>query len=50
MDFLTASGTTYTLTPQALNLINFFSQFITVSFGILFGLITVIIVLIIFKS
>ena len=38
------------LTNKALNLLNFFSQQLTVSFAILFGLLTIIILLIIFKS
>ncbi len=50
MDFLTATSTTYALTDQALNLINFFSQLLTVGFGVLFGLLAIIILLLIFKS
>lgn len=50
MEFLTTATTTYSLTDQALNLINFFSQLLTVSFGLLFGLLTVIILLVIFKT
>jgi len=49
MDFLITASTTYALTDEALDLINFFSQLITVSFGLLFGLLTVVIVLLIFK-
>lgn len=49
MDFIITASTTYALTPEALDLINFFSQLITASFGILFGLLTIVIVLIIFK-
>lgn len=49
MDFLIASSTTYRLTGEALDLINFFSQLLTVSFAVLFGLLAVIILLIIFK-
>lgn len=40
----------YTLTDPALDLINFFSQLLVVSFAILFGLLALIILLIIFKS
>ena len=40
----------YTLTDEALDLINFFSQLHTVSFAVLFGLLVLIILLIIFKS
>lgn len=50
MDFLTTASTTYALTDEALNLINFFSQLLTVSFGVVFGLLTVIILLVIYKS
>ena len=50
MDFLTSAETTYALTDNALDLINFFSQLITVSFAFLFGLLVLIILLIIFKS
>ncbi|MFH1292204.1 MAG: hypothetical protein ABIH87_03330 [bacterium] len=49
MNLLTTASTTYALTSEALDLINFFSQLITVSFGLLFGLLTVVIVLLIFK-
>lgn len=49
MDFLIASTTTYRLTEEALDLINFFSQLITLGFAISVGLLTVIILLIIFK-
>ena len=38
------------LTNKALNLINFFSQQLTVSFAILFGLLMILILVIIFKS
>ena len=50
MDFLTTASTTYALTDNALDLINFFSQLLTVSFAVLFGLLVLIILLIIFKS
>jgi len=40
----------YYLTDSALDLINFFSQMLTVSFAILFGLLAITILLIIFKS
>jgi hypothetical protein len=40
----------FSLTNKALNLLNFFSQQLTVSFAILFGLLAIIILLIIFKS
>jgi len=40
----------YTLTDNGLDLINFFSQLHTVSFAVLFGLLTLLILLIIFKS
>ena len=39
-----------TLTDEALDLINFFSQLFTVCFAILFGLISILIILIIFKK
>lgn len=50
MDFLTTATTTYALTDEALDLINFFSQLLTGSFAILFGLLALIILIIIFKS
>jgi len=50
MDFLTSASTTYALTDDGLDLINFFSQLFTVSFAVLFGLLVLIILLIIFKS
>ncbi len=50
MDFLIASTTTYRLTGEALDLINFFSQLITLGFAVSFGLLAVIILIIIFKS
>ncbi len=50
MDFLTSGATTYALTDNAMDLINFFSQLLTVSFAVLFGLLVFIILLIIFKS
>jgi hypothetical protein len=50
MDFLTTATTTYALTDEALDLINFFSQLLTVSFAIVFGLLSLIILIIIFKS
>lgn len=50
MDFLITSSTTYALTDNALDLINFFSQLFTVSFAILFGLLVLLILLVIFKS
>jgi hypothetical protein len=50
MDFFTTATTTYALTDEALDLINFFSQLLTVSFAILFGLLSLIILIIIFKS
>jgi len=50
MDFLTSTSTTLTLTDEALDLINFFSQLLTVSFAILFGLLVLMILIIIFKS
>lgn len=40
----------FRLTNKALDLINFFSQLFTVSFAILFGLLTIIILILIFKS
>lgn len=40
----------FSLTNQALNLINFFSQLLTVSFAILFGLLATLILILIFKS
>jgi len=45
-----SAKTVYALTDKALDLINFFSQLLTVSFGILFGLVVLMIVLLIFKS
>lgn len=66
MDFLTATttytqicqgnfcaqtaNTATALTDKALDLINFFSQLLTVSFAVLFGLAVIIILLLIFKS
>jgi len=50
MDFLTTGSTTLAFTDEALDLINFFSQLLTVSFAVLFGLLVLIILLIIFKS
>jgi len=50
MDFFSVTTTTMTLTDDALDLINFFSQLFTVSFGVIFGLVTVIILLLIFKA
>jgi len=38
------------LTNNALDLINFFSQLLTVSFAILFGLLLILILVLIFKS
>lgn len=49
MDFITTASTTYALTDEALDLINFFSQLFTVSFGLLFGLLVIVILLIIYK-
>lgn len=46
----TAANTALALTDKALDLINFFSQLFTVSLGIVFGLLAVIILLLIFKS
>lgn len=40
----------YFLTNKALNLLNFYSQLLTVSFAILFGLLVLLIILTIFKS
>ena len=45
-----SAKTIYTLTDKALDLINLFSQLLTVSFGILFGLAVLMNVLLIFKS
>lgn len=42
--------TTMTFTDEALDMINFFSQFATVSFAVVFALLTVIILLLIFKT
>lgn len=50
MEFLTTASTTLALTDQALDMINFFSQLLTVSFAIVFGLLVVVILLLIFKS
>lgn len=50
MDFFTVTTTTMRLTQTALDLINFFSQLFVVSFALVFGLLTVIILLLIFKS
>ncbi len=50
MEFLTTASTTFALTDQALDMINFFSQLLTVSFAIVFGLLVVVILLLIFKS
>lgn len=50
LQFVPSSAkTVYALTDKALDLINFFSQLLTVSFGILFGLVVLMIVLLIFK-
>lgn len=49
--YITELATTdISLTDQALDLINFFSQLTTVSFGILFGLIVLAVIIIIFKT
>lgn len=50
MDFFTVTTTTLSLTDDALDLVNFFSQFATVSFGMVFALLTVIILLLIYKT
>jgi len=51
LQFVPSSAhTTFALTDKALDLINFFSQLLTVSFGILFGLVVIMILLIIFSS
>lgn len=50
MDFLIENHGTLVLTDEALDLINFFSQLLTVSFAILSGLISILIVVIIFKK
>ncbi|NCO05338.1 MAG: hypothetical protein GW939_04315 [Candidatus Magasanikbacteria bacterium] len=50
MDFFTVTTTTMSLTDDALDLINFFSQLFTVSFALVFGLLAVIILLLIFKT
>jgi len=50
MEFFTVTKKALILTDDALDLINFFSQLLTVSFAILFGLLVLIILLIIFKS
>lgn len=50
MDFFSVTTTTMSLTDDALDLINFFSQLLTVSFALVFGLLTVIILLLIFKT
>lgn len=49
MPFLITTGAGYSLTPRALDLINFFSQLFTVSFALISGLLVVVIVLIIYK-
>ena len=50
MNFLISSDDIiYKLTPRALDLINFFVQFLTAGFAILFGLLILLIILIIFK-
>lgn len=40
----------FVLTDEALDLINYFSQLFTVSFAILFGLLSMLIIIIIFKK
>lgn len=50
MDFLTGSSTTYALTDEALDLINFISQLFTVTYALMFGLLAFLIVIVIFKS
>lgn len=50
MDFLTTASTTYALTDKALDMINFFSQLLTVSFAVVIGLLVIVILLLIFKS
>lgn len=45
----TSAKTIVALTDKALDMINFFSQLFTVSFGIVFGLLAVIVLLLIFK-
>jgi len=50
-DYVMQSAVTiYSLTDRALDLINFFSQLTTVSFGILFGILIFAVIIIIFKS
>lgn len=44
-----SAHTVLALTDKALDLINFFSQFLTLSFGIVFGLLAVIILLLIYR-
>jgi len=48
--YATSAISVFALTDKALDLINFFSQLLTVSFGILFGLVVIMILLIIFSS
>lgn len=50
MEFMIEKKGIYTLTDQALDLINFFSQLQTVSIALISGLLVIIILLIIFKS
>jgi len=50
MKFMIKVGEYYELTDRALDLINSGFQFFTVSFAILFGLLTLHILVIIFKS
>lgn len=46
----TAAKTVYALTDKTLDLINFFSQFLTVAVGVIIGLLVFMILLLIFKS
>lgn len=50
MDFFTMTSTTMALTDDALDLINFFSQLLTVSVALVLGLLTVIVLILIFSS
>lgn len=47
--YATSAGTLLLFTEKGMNLINFFVQFFTVSFGLIFGLLAVVILLLIFK-
>lgn len=50
MDFFAMTSTTLALTDEALDMINFFAQLLTVSVALVLGLLTVMVLLLIFSS